>query len=154
MAHQSGPPLGLHEIELFRGRKAETLAALEACTEARRYQSGERIFSAGDTGDELFLIRRGAVRIVLPIGEEQGHHLATFRRGDFFGEMAFLDRQPRSANAVAERETDLYALSRARFDTLAEEHKRLALALVEAVAKALALRLRHTNTELQALHDA
>jgi len=150
----SRPALELHEIDLFTGRKAETLAELEALMTARRYPAGERIFGAGDTGDELFLVRRGAVRIVLPIGASQVHHLATFRRGDFFGEMAFLDRQPRSANAVAERETDLYVLSRARFDTLAEEHKRLAIGVLQGLARTLAIRLRHTNTELRALQEA
>lgn len=152
--HVSRPALALHEIDLFQGRKAETLAELEACTDARRYQTGERIFGAGDTGDELFLVRRGAVRIGLPIGGAQSHHLATFRRGDFFGEMAFLDRQPRSADAIAERETDLYVLSRARFDALAEEHKKLAIGVLQGLARALALRLRHTNAELRALQEA
>jgi SulP family sulfate permease len=148
------PALGLHEIELFKGRKPETLEELERCMEARRYQSGEKVFTTGDTGDELFLIRRGAVRIVLPIGDGQAHHLATFRRGDFFGEMSFLDRQPRSADAVAERETDLYVLSRERYEALAEQHKRLALNLVEGLARSLALRLRHTNAELRVLQEA
>jgi len=148
------PALALHEIELFRGRKAETLAELEACMEARQFPPGARIFSAGDTGDELFLIRRGAVRIVLPMGGAPAHHLATFRRGDFFGEMAFLDRHPRSADAVAERETDLFVLSRVKFDALADQHKRLALNLFEGISRGLAHRLRHTNMELRSLEEA
>jgi len=148
------PALALHEIELFRGRKAETLAELEACMEARQFPPGARIFSAGDTGDELFLIRRGAVRIVLPMGGAPAHHLATFRRGDFFGEMAFLDRHPRSADALAERETDLFVLSRVKFDALADQHKRLALNLFEGISRGLAHRLRHTNMELRSLEEA
>lgn len=149
----SRPALALADIDLFRGRKAETLDALEGCMEARTYQGGEPIFSAGDRGDELFLIRRGAVRIVLPAQAHQ-RHLGTFRRGDFFGEMAFLDHEPRSANAEAERETDLYVLSRARFDRLADEHKRLGMAIFGGIARTLAVRLRRTNAELQALLEA
>ena len=148
------PALALHEIELFRGRKTETLAELEACMEARQFAPGARIFSAGDTGDEIFLIRRGAVRIVRPMGSAPTHHLATFRRGDFFGEMAFLDHHPRSADAAAERETDLFVLSRAKFDALAEQHKRLALNLFEGISRGLAHRLRHTNMELRSLEEA
>ncbi len=140
--------LALEEIDLFRGRSADTLAA---CMEARSYAGGERIFSAGDTGDELFLIRRGAVRIVLAGAEGSEHHLATFRRGNFFGEMAFLDREPRSAVAVAARETELFVLSRAKFDQLAGEHRRLGMAVLDGIARALALRLRRTDQELQAL---
>jgi sulfate permease, SulP family len=149
----SAPALDLHELELFRGRKPETLREFEAVLEQRALAAGERVFATGDTGDELFLIRRGAVRIVLPLAEGQTRHLATFRRGAFFGEMAFLDREPRSADAIAERETDLYVLSRARFDAFAEQHPRLAQNLTDGVARALALRLRHTNTEVRGLEE-
>jgi len=67
--------------------------------------------------------------------------------------MAFLDLEPRSADAVAERETDLYVLSRARFDAFADAHRHLALNLVEGVAPALVHRLGHTNTEARGLEE-
>lgn len=143
--------LGLHELELFAGRKAETLAALEQAMERRAVKAGERIFARGDTGDELFLIRRGAVRIVLPIGESQWRHLGTFGRGAFFGEMAFLDGAPRSADAVAFVDTELYVLSRRTFDRIADEHKKVAVKLLEGIASVLASRLRYTDAELRAL---
>ena len=145
-------PLELREIDVFLGRKESTLAALESCMDKRSYKAGEKIFAQGDAGDEMFLIRRGAVRIVLPLSEKQGHHLATFGRGDFFGEMAFLDPAPRSADALAFTDTDLFVLSRKRFDTLAEEHKKLAIGLVLSVARVLSIRLRYANAELRALH--
>lgn len=145
-------PLELREIDVFLGRKESTLAALESCMEKRSYKAGEKIFAQGDTGDEMFLIRRGAVRIMLPLGGKQGHHLATFGRSDFFGEMAFLDPAPRSADALAFTDTDLFVLSRKRFDTLAEEHKKLAMGLVLSVARVLSIRLRYANAELRALH--
>jgi SulP family sulfate permease len=143
--------LALHDIELFRNRKAQTLAALEQCLEQRHYAAGQRIFARGDTGDELFLIRRGAVRILLPVNESLSHHLGTFGRGAFFGEMAFLDGAPRSADAVAFSDVELYVLSRRTFDQFAEEHKKLALGLMEGIASVLASRLRYTNAELRAL---
>jgi sulfate permease, SulP family len=145
--------LDLHEIELFKGRKAETLAALEAMMEKRSVKAGEGIFARGDGGDELFLIRKGAVRIVLPISETQTHHLGTFGRGAFFGEMAFLDGAVRSADAIAFTDTELYTISRATFDRFADEHKRAALALMEGLASILSSRLRYTNTELRALES-
>ena len=152
LEHMLEKPLDLREIDLFLGRKESTLAALEAVMEKRTYKAGEKIFASGDAGDEMFLIRRGAVRIVLPLSGAQGHHLATFGRSDFFGEMAFLDPAPRSADAFAFTDTDLFVLSRARFDTLAEEHKKMAVALVLGVARVLAIRLRYANSELRALH--
>jgi SulP family sulfate permease len=146
-------PLELHEIDLFKRRKVETLAALEACMEKRSFKAGEQIFARGDAGDELFLVRRGSVRIMLPIGGNKRYHLSTFTRGNFFGEMSFLDQDPRSADAVAHSEVELYALSRKRFDALAEDHKRVANNLLEGLARALAIRLRYTNTELRALQS-
>ncbi|HEV2022123.1 MAG TPA: SulP family inorganic anion transporter [Terriglobales bacterium] len=147
-------PLELHEIEVFKGRKEDTLTELEACVARRSVKEGEFVFHLGETGDEMFLIRRGAVRIMLPIVGKHSHHLATFGRGNFFGEMTFLDRVPRSADAVAGTDTDLFVLSRARFDGLADHHKRLGMQLLEGLAKALAIRLRHTNTELRTLEDS
>jgi SulP family sulfate permease len=91
---------------------------------------------------------------VLPLGDSRGHHLASFGRGGFFGEMAFLDKQPRSADAVAYTDCDLFVLSRQRFDALVEHHKMLGLNLMEALARMLAERLRHVNSELNALQNA
>ena len=148
-----GAALELHEVELFAGRKEQTLAALEQCMEKRSVAKGDTIFSRGDAGDELFLIRRGAVRIVLPLSDRQSHHLGTFGRGAFFGEMAFLDGEVRSANAVAFTDTELYVLSRRAFDAFAEEHKKLGLRLMEGIASVLASRLRYTNAELRVLES-
>ena len=150
----SEQPLELREMALFGGRKPETLAELTACMQRRSLKDGEILFRRGDDGDELFLIRKGAVRIMLPIQQGQAHHLATFGRGDFFGEMSFLDREPRSADALASGETELYVLSRERFDEFASGHKRLALNLLEGLARALAIRLRYTNSELRLLQAA
>jgi len=145
--------LQLNEIELFKGRKAETLAALEQSMEKRSYKAGEKIFKRGDTGDEIFLIRKGAVRIMLPLSDKQSHHLGTFGRGSFFGEMAFLDGDVRSADAVVFSDAELYVLSRKTFDTVAEDHKKLALGLMEGIASVLASRLRYTNAELRVLES-
>jgi SulP family sulfate permease len=144
-------PLDLHEIDLFAGRKEETLAALAACMQQRSIKAGERIFSRGDTEDDLYLIRRGSVRIVLPLGVNQGHRVASFARGDFFGEMAFLDRDARSADAIASTDTDLFVLSRAHFEGFAAEHKQAGLALMQGLARVLAIRLRYTNAEVRVL---
>ena len=147
-------PLELREIALFQGRKEETLAALESSMEKRSFTARQRIFGVGECGDELFLIRQGSVRVVLPLAGQRSHHLATFGRGDFFGEMSFLDGEPRSADAIASTDVELYVLSRARFDALTGEHKRLALNLMEGLARVLAHRLRHTDREVRALEEA
>ena len=139
---------------MFKGRKDSTLATLEAAMETRHFKAGEPLFSLGDQGDELFLVRRGAIRILLPLKDGPPRHLATFNQGNFFGEMAFLDGEPRSANAVAHTDTDLFVLSRAQFETLAMVHKKLAIGLLTGLASTLAIRLRYSNAELQVAWDS
>ncbi|MBS4096418.1 MAG: SLC26A/SulP transporter family protein [Sulfuricella sp.] len=143
--------LELAEFGFFKGRKEQTLAALETCMEKRSCRAGEKIFAHGDTGDELFLIRRGEVRILLPLNGTQSHHLSTFGQGNFFGEMAFLDGAVRSADAIAFTDADLYVLPRRTFDKIAEEHKKIAIHLLESLASTLAARLRYANAEMRAL---
>ncbi len=145
--------LRLQEMELFHGRKDETLADLEERLEQRSCKSGETIYSIGDQGHAIYLIRRGEIRITAPIGgSRQLHHVATIGRGDFFGGLAFLDGRPRSDNAIAHTDTDLYMLTLENFNQLAEEHKRLALVLISAISRTLAHRLRHANGERTLLH--
>jgi SulP family sulfate permease len=121
--------------------------------ERRSYKAGEKIFSRGDRGEELFLIRRGVVRILLSVSGKLVYHVATFGRGDFVGEMAFFDPAPRSADAVALKDTDLFVLSRVRFEGLAGEHRMIAIQLLEALAVTLALRLRRADKELRAFQE-
>jgi len=140
--------LRLQEMELFQGRKDETLVDLEERLEQRFFKAGETIYSIGDQGHEIYLIRRGEVRIMAPVGgSRQLHHVATIGRGDFFGGLAFLDGRPRSDNAIAHTDTDLYMLTLEHFNQLADEHKRLAFVLITALSRTLAHRLRHANGE-------
>ena len=146
--------LELKDLELFKGHKEETLIDLEAAMQRRTLVKDEKVYSFGDPGNELYLIRKGAVRITLPSTvEEGGHHALTYGRGDFFGGMAFLSMMTRLNDATALEDTELYVLQREQFEVLREEHKRLACTLVEELAKVLAMRLRYTDKELMAMQE-
>jgi SulP family sulfate permease len=146
-------PLHLQEMDLFQGRKDETIADLEARMQQRTVKAGDSIYMIGDQDRNLYLIRRGAVRIMAPIsGSRQLHHLATFGRGDFFGGLAFLDDRARSDNAIAYTDTDLFILSMDQFNQLADDHKKLAFLLITSISRTLAQRLRHADGERTLLH--
>ena len=148
------PPLELHEIELFKGSKPDTLVDLEACLEKRSYKAGETIFSFGDPSNDLFLIRKGEVKIVGSVGRGGAmKHIATYGRGDFLGGQAFLDNRQRSNDAIAIRDCDMYILSLEKFNYLADQHKRIALVLMTKLARLLSIRLRHINEELTLIQD-
>jgi SulP family sulfate permease len=125
---------------------------LAACAEPRSYAAGDPIFRAGEASDEMLLIRRGIVRIVLPAGATH-HNLASFGRGNFFGELAFLDRGTRSADAIAVTPVDLFALSRARFDELSRAQPLIGVKVFARIARILALRLRRSDQELRTYYD-
>ncbi len=148
-------PLGLADIEPFRGiQPPQCIAAIQACAAERAVAAGQTIFQCGDSGDELFLIRRGAVRIELPVGDGRHRTLAYLGRGNFFGEMAFLDHRARSANAVATAQTDLFVLRRSDFDQTCRDRPFLNGTVLGRLASVLAVRLRRADAELRSLHDA
>ena len=146
-------PILLHEMDLFKLHKDETMQDLEARMELRSYKAAETIYALGAPGDEIFWIRHGTVRIFAPLGAGRTRHIASFGRGDFFGGLAFLDNRPRGNDAIALTDTEVYVLSREQFNALAEEHKKLAFNLITAIARTLAIRLRNADTELTMLQE-
>jgi SulP family sulfate permease len=150
----SAPALSLSESYLFKDLSPEHLAILGESVEEHLYAPGERIFSAGDPGDTLYLVRRGAVRIVLSLEGGGTKHLATFGRANFFGDMSFLSQRERSAHAEAETETEVFSLSREASIRLVSEHPEIGSAVFIRLGKALAGRLRNTNAEIRSLAEA
>ena len=147
-------PLELHEIEIFKGSKPDTLTDLEACMEKRSYKAGEAIYARGDTDNNLYLIRRGEVRIMGCVGgSNRLCHIATFGRGEFFGGLTFMDHRPRGNDAIASKDVEVYVLTYEKFNFLAEEHKRIAFILVSQLVRTLAIRMRHTDEELTLLQE-
>jgi len=139
----------LREFEADR-----TLGALSACVAERTVAAGETIFRRGEAGAELFLVRRGEVRIAVPFESGKQLVLTVCGRGHIFGDMAFLDKRPRSADAVALTEADLYVIPRARFDEVVRAHPLVGVKIFARLARILALRLRYTDAELRALLEA
>jgi SulP family sulfate permease len=148
-------PLALSEFDLTRRLLAPAeLSMLEPFVHQLSLASGQTVFRAGDRADEMFLIRSGVVRIVLPLVGGSHHNLASFGRGSFFGEIAFLDGGARSADAVTTTPAELYVFPRARFDEMATAHPEVAAKVLAELARALSLRLRHSDAEIRAFYEA
>jgi len=99
------------------------------------------IFREGDSGNQMFLIVDGEVEIRKKTTEKSTTTLATLKKGDFFGEMAMVERKPRSASAIAVSDCKLLALDQNAFMTLIEQNSDFAVRMI----KVLATRLRRTN---------
>ncbi|MCX5806776.1 MAG: SLC26A/SulP transporter family protein [Proteobacteria bacterium] len=146
--------LNLPEFEFFSGFSAAAIEKLSATMTEKTFQADEKVFSMGDQSDKIYFIRKGAVKIGLPLAGGTAHHLVTLSRGDFFGEMSFLDKGARSAEAVAVDEIMLYILSRNQFEKIVKAHPEIAGMFFERLAYTISQRLRLTNTELMALEES
>jgi sulfate permease, SulP family len=146
-------PLELEEINLFRDADPTALAALRPHLREQTLARDEVLFRAGDAGDEILFIRRGFVRIQVTLGGGRLLHLSTFGPGDHFGELAFIDHQLRSADALARSEVMLFALSRTAFDLAARDHPALSTLVLGGLARSLAHRLRQADRALQAAEE-
>jgi CRP/FNR family transcriptional regulator, cyclic AMP receptor protein len=110
-----------------------------------RVKKGAAIFHKGDIGSKLYAVRAGAVRISAP--SEQGKD-AIFNLvvpGEIFGEIAFLDGEQRSADAVAIDDCELMVIERRDFIPLLQDDPEVALRLI----KILCSRLRRTSEQVE-----
>lgn len=149
-ASAQSPPVGLAQCELFQALAMEEVQQLESLMEARHYGPGESIISAGDASDELFVITAGTAMASLP-GPGRRLRLDVFTAGMAFGEVAFLDCSPRSADVGALDDVECRVLSRSAFERMGAEAPRLQAHLLERLALGIASRLRQANRELAAL---
>lgn len=137
----------LAQVPLFAHLSPEELSALAALLHRRRFGKGEVIFHEGDVGTALYIIEEGEVRIVLRSPEGKEVVLVLLGRGDIFGELALLDGEPRSADAVAKEPSQLMVLRREDFLNFLDAKPKVAGVLLAALSR----RLRRNA---QILHDA
>lgn len=109
------------------------------------YKKGELIFSEGETGNEMYLIKSGNVRIYKLTGRIQ-HTLAVIKEGNFFGEMAILDQSPRSASAEAYTDVELVIFDKEAFVSHIRKNP-----FIEFVVNELISRLRVTSNQFKLL---
>ena len=112
------------------------------------------IFWEGEPGVGMYVVQEGEVGIYRDFAKRGQKELARMRAGDFFGEMALLEDDCRSATAVALGETRLLSLIHADLFDLIGRKPQLGIKLLSTLANMLARRLRLTNLDLQQLSQA
>ncbi|MBC7952407.1 MAG: SLC26A/SulP transporter family protein [Rhodospirillaceae bacterium] len=141
--------IALADLPLSGNLGAAELTALAGALERRQLPKGTVLFREGEAGDTLYLLAKGHVTIRLQRPDAPAVRLASFQPGVMFGEMALLEGQPRSADAVADDDIVVYELAADRFASLSEEAPRLTHHLVLNIARELAARLRVTSEQLR-----
>jgi uncharacterized membrane protein len=135
----------LRQVPLFESLDDDAAKQLCELLETLDCEVKKVLFRAGDVGDAMYLIERGKVRINVQATDGRELTLTELGRGDFFGEMALLDGQRRSANAVVAEEARLAVLSREHFLSFMRRNPNVALEMLTALAN----RLRHTDELLR-----
>ncbi|HEU5219720.1 MAG TPA: Crp/Fnr family transcriptional regulator [Gemmatimonadales bacterium] len=137
----------IRTVPLFRQVPESELSALAQLVHERRAPRGGLILSQGDRGDTLFLIRSGQVKVSVVAEDGREVILSVLGSGSFFGELALLDDEPRSAHVIAMEDTTLLQLRREDF------RNRLTLSpdLSVSLLRELSQRLRRADDTIASL---
>jgi anion transporter len=143
----------IRTIPIFSGLSREDIAKVLGKMEAKSFAAGTTIFSQGDQGDAFYLIQSGAVQVVLESDGGKSEILAVLGPKDWFGEMALLTGEPRSATIIAVKPTVLLGLSRAAWDELIERHPTWLLQFCATLSKRLSHLDRQYSTGREAFNS-
>lgn len=136
--------LVLRKVPLFAQMSLEQLVAIDERLEEVEYLSGEVVFEEGQLGAELYILLEGSVKIVKALGSDQELLLTRLEGVNYFGEMAILDDEPRSASVLVERNSRLLVLKGEQLKDLVEQMPEMAFEII----KVLTARIRQADDRL------
>ena len=128
-------PASLEGIEFFELLGGDDRLALAEVVDLVKLSEGETLFRAGEPGESLYLVRTGEVELSIQDNVGQKITLDTAGRGDFFGEIALLDEESRTATAVALTDTELIELDRGDLLLLFSKQPDAALHMLAAMGR-------------------
>jgi hypothetical protein len=134
-------PGALRRVKILADMTDQQLGRFAQVMEVQSVRQFAEIVKQGTTGDAMYLLLDGEVRVRLMIGDKESI-LTTLAAGDFFGEIALFDRGARSADVVANKDSVLLKVSAATFQKLVSESPDLATPLLFAIGRTLAARIR------------
>ncbi len=133
----------LENVHLFRFLNYQELVRVSNLTEVRHFVADEPVFREGEVGEELFVVLSGQVRV------HKGESTILFLGpGEHFGEMALIDRGPRSASVMAVEDTRVLVMRRPDFLYLIKHERDMAVKMLWQFLGVLSTRLRQTSQEL------
>lgn len=117
----------------------------------RELQQSETLFKQGEQGEELFLVCHGEIEAYVQASNQDPIKLASFTKGDFFGEMVVFEDEPRSASCIANQESSLLALSKKDFYQLKQKYPSLIVKILYRIQARTSERLKNTGKFLSDL---
>ena len=140
-------PSFFRKFSLFEELDDRELASIAAVAKPRRYAKDDVVFHADESGDIFCLIKEGQVKVTMISPEGKEIILSMLGPGEFFGEMALLDDEPRSATIIAMEPLDLVTIWRADFLQILQENFSISKKLLATLSR----RLRTASNRIESL---
>ena len=137
----------LKGVPLFCNLNDGQISVLSGIGIIGTFKKGRVIVYQNDPGDSLYIVVSGLVKVTLLNEDGREIVLSILTKGDFFGELALLDNEPRSANVIAVEDTGLFLITRVQFYQLIETHPHI----LRKVLKEICARLRHADEKIESL---
>jgi glutaminase len=141
--------LGAHD--LCRGFSPDELAAFAVILEPKGFEAGAVILRQGDPPDGLYLLLRGDVSVTIDVPQGERRRVATVSAGMAFGDLALLDRSPRTADVRADTPVECAVLPLDAFDRMSESHPAIKIALLANLLRSASRMVVRLNEELSSL---
>lgn len=137
----------LRSVPIFSELSDQDIASLARLTNRRKCAKDSVVFFENEEGDFFFTILEGRIKVTILGDDGREVILSLLGPGDFFGEMALLDQEPRSATAIAVEDTELLSLHRTDFQSVLADNRSITTGLI----KVLTGRLRRANHQISTL---
>ncbi len=138
----------LQNVYLFKGLASSQLEQISAVCGIESYAPNDDIFNQGDKALALYIVKYGSVRIIQKGPSGDAIEVATLGTGSHFGEMAFVDGEPRSATAVAIEKSEIVYLPYDKLQSFLNSNPAIAVHIYRELAHFLCGRLRITTQDL------
>lgn len=135
--------VALRDVAMFKQLSDQALAEVAAALKPRQLAAGQVLFNQGDPGDELVIVDEGKIAIFMPVqgAPDGGQAIRIFEPGELLGEMALIDRKPRSASARAEVPSRVLTLNGDDFREILSQSTEMAFSVMAGLND----RIRYTT---------
>jgi PAS domain S-box-containing protein len=134
-------------MRLLRALSSEELSSVAKVLKHRRFIKGKTVLNEGGRGGSIYLVQSGLLKVSHEVRGRR-RELGTFKPGDHFGEVSFIDKKPRSASIYAVENSELLIFSRKALEDLQHHNPHLQSKLMQALLKDLAEKLRERKFSL------
>ncbi len=130
----------LKKVPFFRTLGKDSIDFIVEKLKFKHFNEGDTVVAIGEPGDCMYIIISGQVKVVIPKQDGEDTVIAYLGNGDYFGEMALLTGEPRSASVITTQEAEMFMLHKNDFEIIVEKFPSITLSM----GKIMSQRLRDT----------